>query len=251
MDLGAWQKQKVDRVRARRLAAGYVTGAVLLTTVLGAVAMTAAKAYGLDEETVVEAAIVDNAKEEPVVEVKEEPAHEQHAQKAKTLAPLVEPTKLDTKLIEKEPVVRSDNPYASEDPYALLEAAAQEQQAGAERPKAQEALKVVEKPKVAVQKTASEPIRVTEDVTPPRAISMQPPSYPADAKAAGIEGTVVVQYIVTEKGEVKDVTAVRGPLELTAVCVAAVQAWRFMPAVKEGQPVAVHRIARFPFRIKT
>jgi TonB family protein len=249
MDLGSWEKHKLDKVRVQRLAAGYVLGAVLLASILSAVAMTAAKAYGFTEDTVVEAALVTNAKEEPpVVEVKEEPA-ERREQKAKTLAPLVEPTKVTNKLVEKEPV-RSDNPFAGEDPYALM-AAAQAQPAEAERSKVQEAPKVVEKPKVAVQKTKDEPIRVTEDVTPPKAISMQAPSYPAEAKAASIEGVVVVQYTVTETGEVTDVQAVRGPPELTAVCVEAVKAWRFSPAMKDGEPVAVHRMARFPFRIKT
>jgi periplasmic protein TonB len=250
MDLGTWERHKIDKVRVRRLAAGYVTGAVLLATVLGTVAMTAAKAYGLSEETIVEAALVANAKDEPVVEVKEEPAKRNH-QKAKTLAPIVEPTKVTNTLVEKEPAARStDNPYGAEDPYALLEAA-REQTAEGARPKIQEAPKVVQKPQLAIQKTKDEPIRVTEDVTPPKSISMHAPSYPADAKAAGIEGVVVVQYVVTESGEVKDVQAVRGPPELVAVCVAAVQSWRFMPAMKDGQPVAVHRIARFPFRIKT
>jgi TonB family protein len=250
MDLGSWEKQKLDKVRVQRLAAGYLLGAVLLAGVLGAVAMTAAKAYGFTEDAVVEAALVTNAPKEepPVVEVKEEPA-ERRAQKAKTLAPLVEPTKITNKLVEKEPV-RSDNPFAGDDPYALI-AAAQAQPAEAERTKVQEAPKVVEKPKAAVQKTKDEPIRVTEDVTPPKAISMQAPSYPAEAKAAGIEGVVVVQYTVTETGEVTDVEAVKGPPELTAVCVAAVQAWRFSPAMKDGEAVAVHRMARFPFRIKT
>jgi protein TonB len=252
MDLGAWQKHKVDGVRARRLATGYLTGAVLITAVLGTVAATAAKAYGLSEETVIEAALVDNAKEEPEVVVKEE-VHEQRPQKAKTLAAIVEPTKLDTKLVEKEPTVRSsDNPYANEDPYALM-AAAQEQPAE-ERPKAQEALKIVEKPKAVVQKDKSGPIRVTEDVTPPHPIAgqpNQPPAYPAEAKAAGIEGTVVVRFVVTEKGEVAQVQVVSGPPELIAVCLAAVKTWRFTPAIREGEPVAVTRNVRFPFHIKT
>jgi len=249
MDLGTWQKHKLDRVRARRLAAGYVTGAILIAGILSTVAMTAAKAYGFREDTVVEAALVTNAKEEPLVEVKEAPT-ERPTQKAKALAPLVEPTKVDTKLVEKEPAARSDNPYGSEDPYALL-AAAQEQPAEEERPKVQEAPKVIEKAKPVVQKAKNEPIRITEDVTPPQAISMQAPSYPAEAKAAGIEGLVVVEYVVTDKGEVTNVEAVRGPPELIEVCVAAVKSWRFTPAMKDDEPVSVHRMARFPFRIKT
>jgi len=249
MDLATWERHDFDKVRVRRLAAGYVLGAVLLAGVLGAVAMTAAKAYGLSEDTIVEAALVTSPKEEPVVEVKEEPAKPQQ-QTPRPLAPLVEPTKVTNTLIEKEPAPRTDNPYGAEDPYALLEAA-KAQTTETERPKVQEALRVVEKPKVAAKKTTQEPIRVTEEVTPPKAISMQAPSYPAEAKAAGVEGLVVIQYVVTESGEVRDVQVVRGPPELVAVCVSAVKSWRFTPAMKEGLPVAVHRIARFPFRIKT
>ncbi len=215
MDLATWERHDFDKVRVRRLAAGYVLGAVLLAGVLGAVAMTAAKAYGLSEDTIVEAALVTSPKEEPVVEVKEEPAKPQQ-QKPRPLAPLDEPTK-DTNTQSENPLRRG----------MMAEA------------------------KVAAKKTTQEPIRVTEEVTPPKAISMQAPSYPAEAKAAGVEGLVVIQYVVTESGEVRDVQVVRGPPELVAVCVSAVKSWRFTPAMKEGLPVAVHRIARFPFRIKT
>jgi protein TonB len=61
----------------------------------------------------------------------------------------------------------------------------------------------------------------------------------------------VVSYVVTESGAVAAVKAVRGPAELRAACVAAVQSWRFKPAMLDGQPVAVRRVAQFPFRIKT
>ena len=94
-------------------------------------------------------------------------------------------------------------------------------------------------------------IRVTEDVTPPVALSQGMPAYPAAARTAGVEGTVIVTYVVTEAGEVTAVKAVRGPPELMAVCEAAVRSWRFKPAVLDGTPVAVRRTARFPFRIKT
>jgi len=248
MDLAAWQKGEIDPVRARRLAVGYVTGAVLVASVLVTVARTAAKAYGLGDEPVVEAALVETAKEEPEVVVKEE-HHEQPVQKPKAPAPLTEPTKMDDKLVEKEPA-HTDNPYATNDPYALI-AEAEEQRTNEERPKVQEAPQAIEKPKASAQKSRSQPIRVTEDVTPPRSISMSAPGYPPEAKAAGVEGTVFVEYVVNENGAVTNVKAVRGPPELMAVCVAAVQSWRFTPAIKDGQAVAVHRLARFPFRIRT
>lgn len=246
MDFGAWQKKRTDPVRLRRLALGYAAGAFVMTGTLGVVGATAAKAYGLDEETVVEAALVETAEDEP--EVREEPVlKKQDNVKPKRLQQLVEPTRISGALIEKTPVA-SDNPYDTEDPYALLDDA--ERAPPTERPKVLEAPKVIEKPKpVLAPRAPSGPIRVTEEVTPPRAVVQTKPDYPADAKAAGIEGTVIVKFVVTEKGEVTEVQAVRGPPELFAVCEAAVRSWRFMPALKDGQPVAVHRQARFPFRI--
>ena len=77
------------------------------------------------------------------------------------------------------------------------------------------------------------------------------PSYPSAAKSAGIEGTVIVAYVVTESGAVSSVKAVRGPAELRGVCEAAVRGWKFKPAMLDGRPVSVRRIARFPFHIKT
>ena len=250
MDLYAWQKHELDPVRAQRLAGGYLLGAFLITTLLGTVALSAAKVYHLNEDRVVEAVLVSGPKE-PEIVVKPQERPKPKVEKPKKAMPVLqEPTKLSTKLIEKEPVVRSDNPYDSMDPYALMDQGAADR-AAAEHPKVQEAPKILAKPKAVARAASHEPIRVTEDVTPPRAVSMQAPDYPADAKAAGIEGTVIVRYVVTEEGEVEDVVALRGPPELVAVCVAAVESWRFMPAIKDGKPVAVHRMATFPFRIRT
>jgi protein TonB len=108
-------------------------------------------------------------------------------------------------------------------------------------------------PKPIVQRKAKPkgPIRVTENVTPPQAISQATPGYPESAKAQGIEGVVIVRYVVDESGSVTQVQAIRGPAELRAASEAAVRAWRFQPAVLDGQPVAVVRITRFPFRIRT
>ncbi|MFO0612853.1 MAG: energy transducer TonB [Polyangiaceae bacterium] len=98
---------------------------------------------------------------------------------------------------------------------------------------------------------AKEPVRITEDIEPPVPLSMSPPGYPPAAKSAGVEGTVVIQYVVTESGAVTQVQAVKGPPELTAACLAAVSSWKFKPALSKGAPVSVVRQARFPFRIKT
>lgn len=97
------------------------------------------------------------------------------------------------------------------------------------------------------------PVPVSEGMTPPEpVVKLVKPEYPADAKAAGLEGTVVVRYVVNEQGDVTDVRAMKGPPELHAVCVAAVKAMRFKPALDaDGKPVMVVRYMKFPFKLRT
>lgn len=94
-------------------------------------------------------------------------------------------------------------------------------------------------------------MRVTENVRPPEPISMPRPQYPAAAKAANVEGTVVVKYVVSDAGVVTSAEVEKGPSELHGVCLSAVRSWRFKPAENEGRPVSVVRRATFPFRIRT
>lgn len=251
MDLGSWQKKSTDVVRLRRLGVGWAVGSAVMGGTLTLGAMTAAKAYGFNEDQIVEAAIVDKFEDEPHVEAQPEPEKEAPKPKKAVTPALVEPVKVDDKLVEKQPV-NSDNPYGGDDPYSLLENGAATAAVEAEKPKVAESPKIIEKAKPVVSQKSSEPVRLTEDDTPPRAIVQISPQFPPEAKAAGIEGTVIIDYVVTDKGEVTDVKAVKGPPELFEVCLAAVKAWKFMPALnKDGKAIAAHRRARFPFHIKT
>ena len=90
----------------------------------------------------------------------------------------------------------------------------------------------------------------TEDMPKPVQLVTKTPDYPSDAKSAGIEGVVIVRYVIGEDGSVRDVKALKGPPELQAACVEAVKTWRFQPIIVDGSPQAVVRMARFPFRIK-
>jgi protein TonB len=97
------------------------------------------------------------------------------------------------------------------------------------------------------------PVPVSEGMTPPEpVVKLVKPEYPADAKAAGLEGTVVVRYVVDEQGNISEARAMKGPPELFAVCVAAVKAMRFKPALDaDGKPVMVVRYMKFPFKLRT
>ncbi len=99
----------------------------------------------------------------------------------------------------------------------------------------------------------NKPVPVGENDTPPERIGPAPiPEMPAEAKAAGIEGTVVVKFTVTETGAVTDVKVVKGPPELHAVCIAAVKGLRFKPGHHEDGSVGTFtRFLKFRFQIKT
>jgi TonB family protein len=73
----------------------------------------------------------------------------------------------------------------------------------------------------------------------PEARDKVQPDYPADARAKGIDGTVMVQALVGRDGFVKKTLVVKSIKPLDAAAVAAVKRWRFKPAMAEGEPVAV------------
>ena len=97
------------------------------------------------------------------------------------------------------------------------------------------------------------PSPVGENDTPPEPLGAAPvPEMPAEAKAAGIEGTVIVKFTVTETGAVTDVKVLKGPPELHAVCIAAVKGMRFKPGRHEdGSPGSFTRIKKFKFQLRT
>ena len=97
----------------------------------------------------------------------------------------------------------------------------------------------------------AEPINLPETATPPTpAADNVQPEYPADARAAGREGQVILKIVVSERGEVTRVDVLRGDEPFAAAAIAAVKRWRYSPALVDGQPAAVFRIVKIPFRIK-
>jgi len=78
----------------------------------------------------------------------------------------------------------------------------------------------------------------------------EPPAYPAEAKAQGIQGTVVVTLIVGTDGRVESAEAGEGPDELRPAAVAYAKGWRFKPAQVDGKPVKARFKLTMPFRLR-
>lgn len=76
--------------------------------------------------------------------------------------------------------------------------------------------------------------------------------YPPSAKAAGIEGHVVVAYDVTVEGRVVNavVAEAEPPGVFNEAALAAVRSWRFRPQLLRGEPAeAPDRVSEVLFRL--
>jgi protein TonB len=80
-----------------------------------------------------------------------------------------------------------------------------------------------------------------------KAISLPKPGYPPIARAAHASGTVVVQVLIDENGNVVSAHAVSGHPLLTAVAVGAARQAKFSPTKLSGQPVKVTGVIQYNF----
>lgn len=80
-----------------------------------------------------------------------------------------------------------------------------------------------------------------------RAIELPKPIYPPIARQAHASGTVVVQVIIDETGNVISAHAISGHPLLQSVCVAAARGAKFSPTKLAGQPVKVTGVITYTF----
>jgi protein TonB len=241
MDFGAWTTEGRDLERRKRLAIGYGIGSVFVAGVVVFAALTAAGVVAEAEEEILDVKLATEPEPEPEPEPPPEP--EAPKPQVRALPKLAVPTEVpDDKPSEADPGASTDD---GRDPYAegnVTNTPAPVKQVVAPPPPP---------PPPKPKPVPRGPLRVTENMTGGKPISRAEPSYPPEAKAAGIEGTVLVKIVISERGQVTDATVVRGPPELTGAALAAVKSWRFEPYILEGRPVAVTKIQPIRFRIKT
>lgn len=101
----------------------------------------------------------------------------------------------------------------------------------------------------ASQAAAERPVVVDPAVASTLKLSGAPPTYPAIAQAAHVEGTVVLALTVTAGGAVEDVRVVSGPPLLQAGAVSAVRSWQYRPWLVYGKPVPFTTQLSIDFKI--
>jgi protein TonB len=66
-----------------------------------------------------------------------------------------------------------------------------------------------------------------------------PPIYPPIAKAARVQGIVVLQANISKTGSIENLHVVSGPAMLQQAALDAVRSWRYKPYLLNNDPVEV------------
>ena len=86
---------------------------------------------------------------------------------------------------------------------------------------------------------STEPIRTGGDIRPPLKVRNVFPVYPEIARAARVQGDVVLDCTISNEGRVIDVQVLSGHALLQAAAVDAVHQWLYRPTLLNGVPVPV------------
>jgi periplasmic protein TonB len=106
----------------------------------------------------------------------------------------------------------------------------------------------------------SQPAKVVKQM-PPRSVSISSgvmagnliaktvPQYPTIAKAARIQGTVVLQATISKAGLIENLRVISGPPMLQQAAMDAVRSWRYKPYLLNGDPVEVETTINVVFNL--
>jgi periplasmic protein TonB len=75
------------------------------------------------------------------------------------------------------------------------------------------------------------------------------PAYPALARSARIQGTVVLQAIISKQGTIENLTVLTGHPMLAPAAIEAVRQWRYHPYILNNEPVAVETQIKVNFSL--
>jgi protein TonB len=82
-------------------------------------------------------------------------------------------------------------------------------------------------------------LRLGGQVTAAKLVYQPRPEYPSLAKMARIQGTVILEAIIAKDGTVRELRALSGHPLLVKAALEAVQRWRYLPTLLNGEPVEV------------
>jgi TonB family protein len=99
------------------------------------------------------------------------------------------------------------------------------------------------------QAGAPNPLRVAPGVMEGALISKVDPIYPEIAKAAHVQGVVVLHAVISKTGDVENLSVISGAPMLTASAIEAVKQWKYDPYLLNGQPTDVETTINVSFTL--
>jgi protein TonB len=97
--------------------------------------------------------------------------------------------------------------------------------------------------------TVREPLLISTGVMAGRLLAPIQPVYPAIARVARMEGSVVVQAVISKTGRIESAHVVSGPAMLQAAALAAVREARYRPFLLNNEPTEVETTITINFRL--
>jgi TonB family protein len=89
------------------------------------------------------------------------------------------------------------------------------------------------------------------ELSAPDAIQKSDPGYPIELMRSNVQGTVTLYAVIHSDGTVGEIRVLTSPDDrLDALAKSALARWKFRPATKDGQPVALAAVVIIPFRAK-
>jgi periplasmic protein TonB len=100
-----------------------------------------------------------------------------------------------------------------------------------------------------VQAAAPKKVNISGGVANGMLLQRVTPVYPPIAKAARVQGTVVLEATITKTGSIEGLKVISGPAMLQQAALDAVRQWRYRPYLLSGEPVEVETTVNVIFSL--
>jgi TonB family protein len=95
------------------------------------------------------------------------------------------------------------------------------------------------------------PVRVSSGVIASLMLERVDPVYPPIARAAGVQGVVILHAILSKNGTIESLQVISGSPMLMGAAMDAVKLWRYKPYLLNGVPVEVDTVINVNFMLET
>jgi periplasmic protein TonB len=102
---------------------------------------------------------------------------------------------------------------------------------------------------VVTAKPPAGPLRISSGLSEGMLLAPIRPVYPAIARAAGVQGSVVVEAVISKTGTIESLHVVSGPMMLQSAALEAIREARYRPYRLNGEAVEVQTTITVNFRI--